>query len=263
MRPVVLFAPLFVLACVESQDPEPSGPVDSDSDGLSDQEEADLGTDPDEADSDGDGLDDADELAVGTNPLFEYSVPLDEGDYVLGACPVLPSDDAGATGEGIYDTTTWEAYQVGDTVLNWTGVDAYDQEVSVYNFCGNYTLVSVGAEWCGPCQDLAATLAEEAEQMAGELENFTFFELLSQDNYGDRPTTEVLDSWEEEYGLYGIPVVGPADREGTSALTAWDADGYIPSTILLSPDMRVISMDEGVVTPRGILHAIEEWEASQ
>ena len=43
--------------------------VDSDGDGLSDSEEALLGTDPNNADSDGDGISDGDEVANGTDPL--------------------------------------------------------------------------------------------------------------------------------------------------------------------------------------------------
>jgi hypothetical protein len=44
--------------------------VDSDQDGLSDQRELELGTDPRMKDSDGDGLSDGDEVLVyGTNPI--------------------------------------------------------------------------------------------------------------------------------------------------------------------------------------------------
>ncbi len=46
-----------------------TSPPDSDGDGLTDAEEAAIGTDPDEADSDGDGLGDREELLVGTDPL--------------------------------------------------------------------------------------------------------------------------------------------------------------------------------------------------
>ena len=46
------------------------GSLDSDGDGLSDAEEAELGTNPDAADTDGDGLSDSVEVALGTNPLL-------------------------------------------------------------------------------------------------------------------------------------------------------------------------------------------------
>lgn len=44
-------------------------PTDSDGDGLCNREEAQRGTDPDQADSDGDGLSDQAELEAGSNPL--------------------------------------------------------------------------------------------------------------------------------------------------------------------------------------------------
>ena len=49
--------------------PSENAPVDSDDDGLTDTEEAALGTDPENADSDGDGLSDGAEVDLGTNPL--------------------------------------------------------------------------------------------------------------------------------------------------------------------------------------------------
>ena len=42
--------------------------VDSDEDGLTDEEEAELGTDPNDADSDDDGLADGNEVTLGTDP---------------------------------------------------------------------------------------------------------------------------------------------------------------------------------------------------
>jgi hypothetical protein len=48
--------------------PTLNAPVDSDNDGLTDTQEADLGTDPDNADTDGDGLEDGAEVSLGTDP---------------------------------------------------------------------------------------------------------------------------------------------------------------------------------------------------
>ena len=48
--------------------PPGSGSTDSDGDGLTDDEEADLGTDPNNPDSDGDGISDGDEVDQGTDP---------------------------------------------------------------------------------------------------------------------------------------------------------------------------------------------------
>jgi len=53
---------------LDSNDPE-AAPADADEDGLTDEEEAELGTDPNNADSDGDGISDGDEVNGGTDPL--------------------------------------------------------------------------------------------------------------------------------------------------------------------------------------------------
>ncbi|MDQ4044517.1 MAG: thrombospondin type 3 repeat-containing protein [Chloroflexota bacterium] len=50
-------------------EPSGSGAVDSDSDGLSNEEEVAYGTDPAVADTDGDGIQDGGEINVGTDPL--------------------------------------------------------------------------------------------------------------------------------------------------------------------------------------------------
>ncbi len=51
-------------------------PDDGDNDGLTDDEEYELGTEPDDPDSDDDGWSDGDEAAAGTNPLDDASVPV-------------------------------------------------------------------------------------------------------------------------------------------------------------------------------------------
>ena len=59
MTTLILIAPLLFLAC--NKDP--------DSDGLTNDEEAELGTNPEVADSDGDGVSDGNEVRTGTDPL--------------------------------------------------------------------------------------------------------------------------------------------------------------------------------------------------
>src|SRR4051794_23391158 len=60
---------------VRSQQSYPVG--DEDEDGLSDDEEDDLGTDPQDADSDDDGVEDGAEVDCGSDPLDENSVCAD------------------------------------------------------------------------------------------------------------------------------------------------------------------------------------------
>jgi microcystin-dependent protein len=76
--------------------------VDSDADGLSDEEEENLGTDPLNPDTDGDGLEDGEEIAFGTDPLN----PDTDGDTLedgveigLGTNPL----DLDTDGDGLFD----------------------------------------------------------------------------------------------------------------------------------------------------------------
>jgi hypothetical protein len=71
---------------------------DSDEDGLSDEEEADLGTDPEDPDTDGDGVSDGAEVDAGTDPLDAEDFPADADPDP----PTLPNTGVGDgnTGSG-------------------------------------------------------------------------------------------------------------------------------------------------------------------
>ena len=272
MRYLILGLPLFLVACAGGSGPngknnngndpdEMDGASDEDGDGLTADEEAEFGTDPDEADTDGDGYDDLEEIEAGSNPTFEYSHLFEEGDYLLGACPELPdTDNAGYTGTGQYGSSRWDAYQNGDILENWEGVDEYGQRVSFYNSCGNYMLITVSAVWCGPCQQMAAVAHAEQEEVRETYPNFQIFELLWQNNAGnDVPDQLALERWKGGFGLDGIPVVAP-DDVSDPAINAFDIDGGIPTTILVSPTMEIIKMDEYTASASNIVSAISRFE---
>jgi uncharacterized protein (TIGR03382 family) len=73
---------------LDPSDDVPTGPVDTDGDGLTDDEEAVLGTDPNDPDTDDDGLNDGEEVQThGTDPLDPDTDGdgLDDGDELVGA----------------------------------------------------------------------------------------------------------------------------------------------------------------------------------
>lgn len=104
---------------------------DADNDGLTDSEEADLGTDPDESDSDGDGADDGEEVDQNTDPTDEDSVPF-EGGWPVSAC------------NGEIDGEGWDEGDVSD---DWTMPDQFGQDVNLHAFCDNVVYVVFAAFW--------------------------------------------------------------------------------------------------------------------
>jgi len=102
--------------------------LDSDSDGLDDCTEEDLGLDPNNEDSDGDGLTDAAEVDCGTSALD-------------------PADTCYACGWGKNDpgdiTATGAA--LGDVMENISLVDQCGEMVDIYDFAGEYHILYMTA----------------------------------------------------------------------------------------------------------------------
>ena len=90
--------------------------IDTDQDGLTDSEEAELGTDPNDADSDDDGINDGDEVDAGWDPLdtdTDDDGELD-GDEWPGdeeACPCPPELDAEEEEDHESEETDWDDHE--------------------------------------------------------------------------------------------------------------------------------------------------------
>lgn len=76
------------------------GNLDNDDDGLTNDEEDELGTDPNDADSDDDGISDGDEVDCGSDPLDEDDQCGDDDDDEDGGSPTLPNTGTGETTGG-------------------------------------------------------------------------------------------------------------------------------------------------------------------
>ena len=160
MRVVLLslcLCPVLV-ACTPDTGDSDTGPEsvegDRDGDGLSDGEEAALGTDPDDPDSDDDGFDDGREVDAGTNPLYEHSHPY-TGGYNVGYCD-SPPEPTGPTGtiSGMFEPDDmppeyyeWPVYELGDVVDDFAWRDQHGETVHLYSFCGHHVMLIFGAFW--------------------------------------------------------------------------------------------------------------------
>ncbi len=116
-------------------DPGPTEPtvpdVDSDGDGLTDAEEAALGTDPSTADTDGDGWDDLEEVDGNTDPLLAEDHPYNGG-WAIGAC----RNDIESTGNNI-----------GDIAETFALTDQHGDTVRLHDFCDREVLLVSAAFW--------------------------------------------------------------------------------------------------------------------
>jgi len=105
--------------------------VDTDGDGLTDCEEADLGTDPSLEDTDGDGYTDGEETLGHTDPLESEDHPY-AGGWPIAAC----RDDIVATGDA-----------EGDIVEDFALEDQFGDTVRLHSFCDRTVLLVSSAFW--------------------------------------------------------------------------------------------------------------------
>ncbi len=154
MRATVLFILFAATACTAKEsDPEDTGnsdDLDADGDGLTNGEEAEMGTDPDNMDSDGDGYQDGHEVTEGSDPTDA------ESKIYTGGWPYNPDKDA-------LSEPDWSSVAaVGAQVPRFTAVDQYGDTVDLYDFAsqGRPVVIDMGTKWCGPCKALAAYLSD-------------------------------------------------------------------------------------------------------
>ena len=75
-------------------------------------------------------------------------------------------------------------------------------------------------------------------------------DLWYQNNSGSTPSTEELLDMAESAGASNVPFL--AD-DGGSVINQYERDNYIPSTIIIGPDLQILSVDEGVTDPGSYL----------
>ncbi|MBN1334877.1 MAG: hypothetical protein JXB39_02845 [Deltaproteobacteria bacterium] len=239
--------------------------ADTDGDGVSDREEKQNGTDPEEADTDGDGLDDGLELEHGT----DGTVADTDGDGYLDGDEVAVGTDPLDASSGIYEGgwpyygdkndivgPDWsETLDPGEVIYRFKGVDQFGEVVDLYDYAGHgrYIAVVLSEEACYYCHEVARWLNGEAsmwdqyaeeegwEAVPGAVANGTVYwvTILDQDQGGNPADATTVATW---YSVYPHPEIAVlADSEQVMA-THMHIYGY-PSILLLDDGMRVVTYD--------------------
>jgi predicted small secreted protein len=220
-------------------DDDTAGNVDTDGDGLSDAEEASLGTSPTNPDTDGDGYLDGWEVAEGTNPLSASSVIYE------GGWPYNPDKDsmsAGSWGIGA---------NVGQRFPRWMVQDQFGDLVDFYDLAnaGVPIVIDVSAVWCGPCNQLADWLdganngmvaGAEAIREAVWAHEIIWVTAIYEDGTGSPADASDVGGWYSAYPTEGV-LVAP---DGAGQVVSLVNPPGIPSLSLLNPDMSFAIVDE-------------------
>ncbi|MCB9687632.1 MAG: TlpA family protein disulfide reductase [Alphaproteobacteria bacterium] len=203
-----------------------TGDVDSDGDGLTDAQEAQVGTDPLDPDTDDDGFGDRDELEQHTNPRDGGDHPY-EGGWPIDAC----RHDIQPTGNA-----------VGQITADFALTDQHGETLHLHDFCGKEVLLLSSAMWCGPCQDEASDMADLYREY--EDQGFLVITLLGENEFGGVPTQRNLQQWADAFGI-DHPVVADRNWQVTSRYLR-SASFSIPTMHLIGVGAEVLARDTWV-----------------
>lgn len=226
-EPAELTAPGMEFEAPEGS--EGGGTLDSDGDGLTDDEEAELGTDPDSSDTDFDGWDDYEEIERNTDPTNGGDTPY-TGGWPIGDC----RNDIQA------DSTL----QQGGVAPDFALTDMHGDTVRLHDFCQMAVLFVTGAEWCGPCQSYRANMASYMDQYFSR--GLMVIDLLGETSAQQPPNEADLERWADNHDYAVL-----ADPNWEVTRTGY-ARAY-PGISLLGPGAVVVSLDGG--DPGGLIEA--------
>ena len=220
-------------------DDGPTEPIDTDGDGLTDEEEAVLGTDPTLVDTDNDNYWDSWEVNEGTDPLDP------ESRIYIGYWPYNPNKDELEQG-------TWAGANtnVGTPLPRAEFLDQNNQLVDLYDLGANnkYQVLDTSAQWCGPCHNVADWLAGANNSNTAGLQQqyptvrdkvhtykIMWITFIVENQSGGPPTLSDSTSWASQHPDPYIPVL----VDDTQGMRNNYVAGAFPTFFIGAPDMKI------------------------
>jgi hypothetical protein len=223
------------------------GAADDDGDGLTNDEEAELGTDPNVKDTDADNYWDSWEVIEGTDPLDPASR------IYIGYWPYNPDKDDLEQGDWATATTAVGSAFPRDSFIDHHGdyVDLYDFTNFTYNESGEraYFIFDLSAQWCGPCHNVANWIAERGNPADWQWIQDTYptvrekvhslriwwITFVVENNSGGAPTMQDAVSWFTTHQDNYIPIVADETQQVRNRYLG----PAFPHFFLLDPEMKI------------------------
>ena len=150
-----------------------------------------------------------------------------------------------------------------DKAFQFEGFDRHGETFNIASLCGAPFMILLSWTWCGPCNELGAALlpdgawesvaepcrsdtdAIRAQLETGELE---FVEVLMEDDVGQHPTVETLESWYEAFPNEHMILIGDPTPDGEASpldplIVTDGCSGAIPCTAYVDQDYFFRAID--------------------
>src|SRR5262245_29479036 len=143
-------------------------------------------------------------------------------------------------------------FNIGDTAFDFTGIDQFGNQSSLYDLYGQFVVFDYCAAWCLPCQLEArdGLLIQPINSVRNQGVHVRFVQVLLENNPFQPATSKTVEKWINILHL-NYPVWLPADYSMVFnqflnyGAVGGTPNGAFPTHVVLGPDLKIIRLTEG------------------